>query len=40
MCSRCFEPTKWLTAQGAAYDLCHELGKQTFVKENEKNIYS
>ena len=31
-------PAKWLAAQGRAHALRHRLGKQVFVKGNEKNI--
>ena len=36
LCLCVFEPTIWLVAQGTAHALRHRLGKQVFVKENEK----
>ena len=39
LCLGVSEPTKQLTAQSTAYGLRNRQGKQTFVKENEKNIF-
>ena len=38
LCLGISEQTKWLAAQSLAYPLRNRQGKQTFVKENEKNI--
>ena len=38
LCLGVSEPTKQLTAQSTAHGLRNRQGKQTFAKENEKNI--